>query len=140
MYQRKRKFHFFVTQKNNFLFCPSQIFYINFYISHQQHVDLLRRGPRNKETFNPSFTHLSNTPKQLLRSALEKKLFLLSRFNIRKTSMKGSYVIIAGIFLTTFTKINTVTGIFHRFYLAFNQFSIYAMFLEVIPVGRCRKF
>ena len=55
--------------------------------------------------------------------------------------MKGSYVsIIAGIFLKTFTKINTITGIFHRFYLDFNQFSFYAIFPEVTPMADAVNF
>ena len=78
-------------KKMNFVFCASQIFYIfSFYIAHWQHVDLLRSGPRNKETSNPSFTHLSDIPKQLLSKTYSgKKVFLLSRFNVCKTSVKG---------------------------------------------------
>ena len=48
----------------NFVFCASQISYIQFLrctlaacLSHWQHVG---SGPRNKETFNPSFAHLPN--------------------------------------------------------------------------------
>ena len=41
-------------------------FIFSFYITHFQHVDLLCSGPGNRETFNPSFTHLSDIPKQLL--------------------------------------------------------------------------
>ena len=33
-------------------------------------------------------------------------------------------MLIVGFFLTTFAKINTVTGIFQGFYLDFKQFSI----------------
>ena len=52
-------------------------------------------------------------------------MFLLSRFNLCKTSVKGSYAsIIEDFSLTTFAKINTVTGIFQKFYLDFKQFSV----------------
>ena len=58
--QKKNKKHHFVTEeKINFVFCASQFFYIfGFYNAHWQHVDILCSGPRNKETFNPSLTHL----------------------------------------------------------------------------------
>ena len=45
----------------------------SFYIAHWQHVDLLRSGPGNKETFNPSFTHLADIPKQLLSNSCSRK-------------------------------------------------------------------
>ena len=90
-------------KKINFVFCASQIFYINL-----DHVDLLRSDLRTKETFNASFTHLSDT-----KGCPGKKVFLLSRFNACKTSVKGLYFSKnAGFFLSTFAKINTVTGIF----------------------------
>ena len=54
---------------------------------------------------------------------LPKKGFLLSRFNICKTSVKGSYFSkVAGLFFANFAKINTVRGIFQGFYLDFKQF------------------
>ena len=58
--QKKNKKHHFVTEeKINFVFCASQFFYIfGFYNAHWQHVDILCSGPRNKETFKPSLTHL----------------------------------------------------------------------------------
>ena len=52
------QFLFLCDKKINVFFCVSQISYIQFYIAHWQHVDLLRSGPRNKETFNLSFTVL----------------------------------------------------------------------------------
>ena len=53
-------------------------FMFNFYITQCQHVDLLCRGPGNRETFNPSFTHLSDIPKQLLsKSCFRKKVFII---------------------------------------------------------------
>ena len=62
---------------------------------------------------------------KLLRAALEKKVFLLSRFYVCKTSVKGSYFSKnTSFFPATFAKINTVTGIFPGFYLDFKQFPI----------------
>ena len=59
-----------------------------------------------QETFNPSFTHLPDLGKQLLRATLEKKVFLLSRFNLCKSSVKGSYFSkIAGFFPATLQKL-----------------------------------
>ena len=53
-----------------------------------------------------------------------KKVFLLSRFNLWKTSVKGSYFSKnAGFFHVAFEKINTVTGVW-GFYLDFKQFPI----------------
>ena len=52
-------------QKINKLFrflCITIFLYSVFYnITHSQHVDLLRSGPGNKETFNPSSAHLPYT-------------------------------------------------------------------------------
>ena len=108
--QKKKKSFLCDTKK---FFVHHKFFIFNFYIAHWQHVDLLRSGPRNKEAFNPSFTHLSDIPRQLLRAALEKKVFLVSRVNVCTTSVKGSYFSrVAGFFPATFAKINTVTGIF----------------------------
>ena len=48
-------------------------FIFSFTLHNCQHVDLLRSGPGNKETFNPSFTHLSDIPKQLLSKSYSRK-------------------------------------------------------------------
>ena len=75
------------------------------------------------------------------KSCSGKKMFLLSRFNLCETSVKGSYAsIIAGFFLTTFAKINAVTGIFQGFYLDFKQFSIVCSISRSLSNGRFRKF
>ena len=88
-------------------------------------MDLFHGGPRNKETFSPSFTHLPDKRKQLLRASLEKKRFLLSMFNLCKTSVKGSHFSkIEAFFPGTFAKSDTVTGIFREFYPDFKQFCI----------------
>ena len=64
-------------QKINKLFrflCITIFLYSVFYnITHSQHVDLLRSGLGNKETFNPYFTHLSDIPKQLLSNSCSQK-------------------------------------------------------------------
>ena len=75
----EKKIIFMWHKKINFVFCAWQIFYIfSFHIAHWQHVDLLPSGPRNKETSNPSFTHLSDIPKQLLsKSCSGKNKFLI---------------------------------------------------------------
>ena len=50
------------------------------------------------------YFHAKNCPR--------KKVFLLSRFNLCKTSVKGSYFSKnAGFFHVAFEKINTVTGV-----------------------------
>ena len=59
--QKINKLPFFCdTHKKNSFFVHHHFFIFSFYITHCQHVDLLRSGPGNKETFNPSFTHLSD--------------------------------------------------------------------------------
>ena len=68
-YQKK---YFYVTQNINFLFCVSQIFYVQFLYCTWKDFGLLCISSRNKETFKPSFT-LSDIRKQLLRAALEKR-------------------------------------------------------------------
>ena len=58
-------------------------------------------------------------------AASEKKVFLNSRFNLCKTCIKGSYFNnIAGIFLTTFSTMNTLADVFRRFDLDIKQFCI----------------
>ena len=128
-----------MTQKINFGFCASQIF---FRIGHWKHVDLLHSGPRNKETFNPSFTDLSDIPKQLLgNSCYGKKVSLLSIFNVCKTSVKGSFSSnVTGFFRANFAKINTVTGIFQGFYLDLKQFSVVCNISRRLSNGTFRKF
>ena len=61
------------TKKLISFFVYHKFFIFRFYIAHWQHVDLLRSGPGNKETFNPSFTHLSDIPKQLLSNSFSRK-------------------------------------------------------------------
>ena len=46
------------TKKLISFFVHHHFFIFSFYITYCQHVDLLRSGPGNKETFNPSFNHL----------------------------------------------------------------------------------
>ena len=81
-------------------------------------------------------------PKQLLsKSNSRKKGFLLSRFNVCKASKRSSYISkVTGLSITNFAKINTVTGIFQGFYLAFKQFSIACSISRRLSNGRCRKF
>ena len=63
------------TKKLVSFFLHHNFFIFSFYITHCQHVDLLRSCPGNKETFYPSFTQLSDIPKHLLsRSCSRKKL------------------------------------------------------------------
>ena len=51
-----KKNHFFCgTKKLISFFAHHKFFIFNFYTAYWQHVDLLRSGFRNKETFNPSF-------------------------------------------------------------------------------------
>ena len=69
----QKKYIFFVTQKTNFVFCVSKFFILNFCIRLWQHVDLLPSGPWSKETFCPSFSHLTDIQQQLLRATLEKR-------------------------------------------------------------------
>ena len=127
----KRLISFFVHRK---------FFIFSFYITHWQHVDLFRSSPGHKETFNPSFTHLSDTPKQLLSKSC-KKGFLLSRFSVCKTSVKGSYFSkVVGLFLANFAKINTIRGVFQGFYLDFKQFFIVCSISRRLSNGKFRKF
>ena len=56
--QKQINFHFYVTKKLISFFVHHHFFIFSFYITYCQRVDLLRSGPGNKKTFNPSFTHL----------------------------------------------------------------------------------
>ena len=133
---KKKKHKICNTKKIISFFVHHNCFIFNFYIPHCQHFNLFHSGPRYKETFNPSFTHLSDIWKQLL-----KKVLLLSRFNICKISVKGSYFSKAvGFFLAAFAKINRVTGIFQGFYLDFMRFSIACNISRRLSNGRFRKF
>ena len=66
-----------------------------------------------------------------------KNVFLLSRFNLCKTSVKSSYVsLIADFFLATFEKINT-----QGFYLDFKAILLlYSIFREDFPVADSVNF
>ena len=133
--QKINKLSFLCDTKKIISFCLHHHFFIfSFYITHCQHVDLLRSGPGNKETFNPSFTHLSDIPKQLLSKSCSRKLVSVSRFNVWKTSERSSYFSkVAGSFLTNFAKINTVTGIYKNFTEILSNFLSYAIFPEDFP-------
>ena len=102
--------------------CIKIFFTFNFYIAHWQHVDLLCSGPRNKETFDPLFTHYTE--------AVTKEEFWLSRFHVCKTSVKGScFSKVAGYFPKNFVKSNTGNNrYFLGFYLDFIPFLLYAIF------------
>ena len=114
-------------------FLHHKFFMFNFYIAHCQHVDLLLISPRKERTFN--------IRKHLRRAVLEKKVILLSRFNLCKIYVKDLYFSkTAAFFSTNFAKISTVTGIFQRFYLKFKQFSIVCSISRSLSNGRFRKF
>ena len=123
--QKINKLSFLCGTKKIISFCLHHHFFIfSFYITHCQHVDLLRSSPGNKETFNHLLlTCLIYTEAVTKYELLPKKGFLLSRFNVCKMSDRSSYFSkVAGLFLANFSKINTVTGIFQPFYLGFKQF------------------
>ena len=113
-----------------------------FYITHCQHVDLRRGDPENKKTFNPPFySPVWYTEAVTKQELLLKKGFLLSRFNVCKTSERSSYFSkVAGLFLPNFAKINTITVIFQGFSLDFKQFSIVCNVSRRPSSGRFRKF
>ena len=48
------------TKKLISFFLRHHFFIFSFYTTHCRHVDLLHSGPGNKETFQPSFTQLSD--------------------------------------------------------------------------------
>ena len=83
-----------------------------------------------------SFIHLSDIPKQLLiKGSSGKKIVLLSRFQVCKASVKGSYLVkLQASFPQILQKI-TITVIFQCFYLDFNQFSIHAIFPEYFSMA-----
>ena len=64
--QKIIKSHFYVTKKLLSFFVHHNFFIFSFYTAHWQYVDLLCSGPGNKETFSPSFTHLSDVSNHLL--------------------------------------------------------------------------
>ena len=62
------------TKKLILFFVHHKLFIFSFYIVHWHHVvDLLRSGLGNKGNVNPSFTHLSDIPKQLLSNSCSRK-------------------------------------------------------------------
>ena len=71
-----------------------------------------------------------------------KKVFLLSRFNLCKTYVKGSYFSkVPGFFLATFVKINTATVIFQGLSLDFKHFSlVYNTYTEDFPMPDSENF
>ena len=122
------------TKKLISFFLHHHFFIFSFYITHYQHVDLLHSGPRNNKTFNHLlFTCLIYTEVVTKEELLPKKGFLLSSFNVCKTSERN-------LFLSNFAKINTVRGIFQAFYLGFRQFSIVCNISRRLSKGRFRKF
>ena len=92
--QKINKLSFLCDTKKIISFCLHHHFFIfSFYITHCQHVDLLRSSPGNKETFNHLLLTFWYIPKQLLsKSFFRKKGFLLSRFNVCKASKRSSYI------------------------------------------------
>ena len=141
--QKTNKLSFLCDAKKIISFFVHHRFFIfSFYITNCQHVDLCS-GLGNKETFNPSFTHLSDIyiPKQLLsKSFSRKKGVLLSRFVCKAAERSSYFSQVAGLFLANFAKINTVKGIFQGFYLGFKPFSIVCNISRRHSNGRFPKF
>ena len=54
------------TKKVILFFVDHNFFTFSFYVTHCQQIDLPQSGPGNKETYNPSFTHLSDISKQFV--------------------------------------------------------------------------
>ena len=73
--QKIIKSHFYVTKKLLSFFVHHNFFIFSFYIAHWQYVDLLCSGPGNKETFSPSFTHLSDVPNHLLSKSCSQNVW-----------------------------------------------------------------
>ena len=71
--KKKKKFIFMWHKKINCFFVHHKLFIFSVYIVHWHHVNLLRSGLGNKGNFNPSFTHLSDIPKQLLSNSCSRK-------------------------------------------------------------------
>ena len=69
-------------------------------------------------------------------------MFLLSRFNLCKTSVKGLYFRkITDFFPGTFCNINIITGNFQGFYLDFKQFFLFhTIFPEDFPMVDLTNF
>ena len=73
MLKKMYKFSFLLDTKKWFRLLCSTNFYIQFLYCTLTACWSFCSGLRNKETFNPSFTHLPDIGKQLLRAALEKR-------------------------------------------------------------------
>ena len=132
--QRKMKFHFCVTQKNNFVFFCNTNFLYSIFTFHIRSI-LIFLVVVLETNFQSIFYSPVWYAEVVTKSCSGKKVFLLSWnlswLNLCKTSVKGSDVrIIAGFFLTTFAKINTVTGIFQGFYLDFKKFPIVIQYFQ----------
>ena len=130
------------TTKLTSSFMHRKFFLFNFYITHLQYLDLLCTGFRNKETFNQSF-HVYSPARYMEAVTIScsgKNVFWLSRFNLCKTSVKGSYFSKIAGFPITFSKMNNVTGIFEGFYRDFKQFSIVCNIWRRYSNGRFCKF
>ena len=130
------------TKKLISFFLHYNFFIFSFYITQFHHVDLLCSGPGEKETFNPSFTHLSDIPKQLLsKSCSWKKVsYYLGLMFVKR--LRGAHILVKlqACFSQDFAKINPVTRLFQGFYLGFKQFSIVCNISRRLSNGRFRKF
>ena len=68
-------------------------------------------------------------------------MFLLTRFNVRKTSVKGSYFRrVSGLYPATYAKIKVGIGIFQGFYLEFKEFSVVYNISKRFSNSTFRKF
>ena len=61
------------TKKTSFICCVRHFFIFSFYITHCQHVDLLRSGPGNKETLTIFHSLVWYIPKQLRTKSFSRK-------------------------------------------------------------------
>ena len=115
--QKINKISFYVTQNFFSVFCASQFFNIQFYITYWQHLDLLRSDPGSKEIFNPSFTYLSNIPKQLLcKSCSRKKVsYYLGLMFMKRLWRTHILLKLQACFSQILQIFNTITGTFQGF-------------------------
>ena len=93
--QKINKLSFLCDTKKLVSFLVHHNFFIfSFYITHCQHVDLLRSGTGKKEMFSPSFTHLSDIPKQLLsKSCSWKKVsYYLGLMFVKR--LRGAHILV----------------------------------------------
>ena len=135
--QKINKLSFLCDTKNLVSFLVHHnLFIFSFYITHCQHVDLLSSGTGKKETFSPSFTHLSDIPKQLLSKSCSRKKFsyYLGLMFVKRLREAPILVKLQACFSQILQKLIPQQVFFQDFTQILSNLSLYAIFPEDFPM------